>query len=60
MEVEKLSQPKKTRKRPSKIKTMLIAFFDSKGIIHKECVSSGQIVTAEYYLEVLKHLMVKI
>jgi len=31
-------QAKKVRKVPSKIKTMLITFFDSKGIIYKEFV----------------------
>jgi len=53
-------QTKKTRKVPSKIKTMLITFFDSKGIIHKEFVPPGQTVTGDYYLEVLKRLMAKI
>lgn len=53
-------QAKKTRKVPSKIKTMLITFFDSKGIIHKEFVPTGQTVTAAYYLEVLKRLMARI
>lgn len=53
-------QAKKTRKVPSKIKTMLITFFDSKGIILKEFVPTGQTVTGEYYLEVLKRLMARI
>jgi len=39
---------------------MLITFFDSKGIIHKEFVPSGQTVTGNYYLEVLKRLMARI
>jgi histone-lysine N-methyltransferase SETMAR len=55
-----LPQAKKTQKVPSKIKTMLITFFDSKGIIHKEFVPFGQTVTGNYYLEVLKRLMVRI
>lgn len=53
-------QAKKMRKTPSKIKTMLIVFFDSKGIIHKEFASPGQTITAKYYLEVLKRLMARI
>jgi len=50
----------KTRKTPSKIKAMLITFFDCKGIIHKEFVPSGKTVTADYYLEVLKRLIARI
>lgn len=53
-------QAKKLRKVPSKIKTMLITFFDSKGIIHKEFVPPGQTITGEYYLNVLKRLMARI
>ena len=45
-------QTKKVRKVPSKIKTMLITFFDSKGIIHKDFVPTGQTITGAYYLEV--------
>ncbi|UYV80229.1 hypothetical protein LAZ67_18002090 [Cordylochernes scorpioides] len=53
-------QAKKTRKVPSKIKTMLITFFDSRGIIHKEFVTAGQTITGEYYLNVLKRLIARI
>ncbi|UYV61578.1 hypothetical protein LAZ67_1005355 [Cordylochernes scorpioides] len=53
-------QAKKTRKVPSKIKTMLITFFDSRGIIHKEFVPAGQTITGEYYLNVLKRLIARI
>ena len=60
MEVEKFPQAKKARKRPSKIKTMLITFFDLKEIIHKEFVPSGQTVTAEYCLDVLKNFCILI
>ncbi|CAK9801097.1 Mariner Mos1 transposase [Anthophora plagiata] len=49
--------PKKSCLEKSKIKTMLIVFYDSKGIIHKEFVPSGTTVTAEYYLAVLKRLV---
>ncbi|UYV78807.1 hypothetical protein LAZ67_16002854 [Cordylochernes scorpioides] len=61
MEVKKtLHKPKKTRKMPSKIKTMLITFFDSRGIIHKEFVPARQTITGEYYLNVLKRLIARI
>ncbi|UYV70884.1 hypothetical protein LAZ67_8000973 [Cordylochernes scorpioides] len=60
MEVKKLSTSQKTRKVPSKIKTMLITFFDSRVIIHKEFVPAGQVITGEYYLNVLKRLIARI
>ena len=46
-------KPKKTRKEKSKIKSMLIWFYDSKGIIHKEFVLTGQTVNAVFYVGVL-------
>jgi len=52
--------PKKSRLMKSKIKTMLISFYDSKEIIHKEFVPSGSTVNAKYYLNVLKHLLSRI
>ncbi|GFY30527.1 hypothetical protein TNCV_3522901 [Trichonephila clavipes] len=36
---------------------MLITFFDDKGFINKEFVPSGQTITGQYYLAVLKLLM---
>jgi hypothetical protein len=33
-------------------KMMLVTFFDSQGIIHKESVPPGQAVNKEYYVEV--------
>ena len=39
---------------------MLITFFDSKGIIHRDFVPIGQTITGTYYLEVLKRLMARI
>jgi len=38
------------------MKSMLICFFDLKGIVHKEFVSPGQTVNAAFYVEVLKRL----
>ena len=42
------------------ISTMLITFFDSKRIIHREFVPTGQTITGAYYLQILKRLMAKI
>lgn len=52
--------PKKSRFMKSKIKTMLISFYDSKGIIHKEFVPNGSTVNADYYLGVMKRLLSRI
>jgi hypothetical protein len=35
-------RPKMTRQVRSKVKSMLIIFFDFKGIVHKEFVMAGQ------------------
>ena len=40
----------------SEKQSMLICFFDQKGIVHKEFVPPGQTVNAEFYVEVLKRL----
>jgi len=40
----------------SKIKSVLICFFDSHGIVHKEFVPPGQTVNQTYYREVLERL----
>ena len=53
-------RPKKSRLQKSKVKTMLIAFFDSDGIIHKEFVPAGQTVNSAFYEEVLKRLLQRI
>ncbi|GFV61011.1 putative DD34D transposase [Trichonephila clavipes] len=57
---ENLPQAKTTREMPSKIKTMLITFFDARGIIHKEFFPTGQTITGQYCLAVLKRLMARI
>jgi len=44
----------------SKVKTMLIVFFDSQGIVHKEFVQEGCTVNAEYYKGVLDRLILRI
>ena len=40
----------------SKIKSMLICFFDSQGILHIEFVPQGQTVNRFYYREILERL----
>jgi len=40
----------------SNIKSVLICFFDQKGIVRKEFVPPGQRVNAAFYVEVLKRL----
>jgi len=47
------SRPKKARMSKSKIKSILICFFDSQGIVHKEFVPPGQTVNQTFYQEVL-------
>jgi len=49
-------RPKKARQVRSNIKSMLICFFDQKGIVHKEFVPPGQAVNAAVYVEVLRRL----
>lgn len=43
-----------------KVKTMLVCFYDSKGVIHKEFIPEGQTVTAKVYLSILKRLLKRI
>ena len=49
-------RPKKARRSISKIKSMLICFFDSEGIVHTEFVPQGHTVNQFYYREVLERL----
>lgn len=51
---------KKPRLEKSRVKTMLIAFFDHEGIIHKEFVLEGHGVNGAFYLEVLTRLLKRI
>jgi len=50
---------KKVRLQKSKVKTMLVCFCDSKGIIH-EFVPAGQTVTGSFYFSVLERLWKRI
>ena len=47
---------KKARMSKSKIKSVLICFFDSQEIVHKEFVPTGQTVNQTFYREVLVRL----
>jgi len=49
-------RPKKAHQVWSKVKVMLIVFFDMEGIVHYEYVPQGQTVNQQFYLQVLKHL----
>nr|XP_012143528.1 PREDICTED: putative uncharacterized protein FLJ37770 [Megachile rotundata] len=53
-------RPKKARMSKSRIKSMLIVFFDAKGVIHKEFVPAGQTVNGQFYAEVLERLRLKV
>jgi hypothetical protein len=49
--------PKKLHFQKSTVKTMLIVFLASRGIVHKEFVEEGCTVNAEYYKGVLNGLI---
>ena len=49
-------RPKKGRQVRSKTKVMLLAFFDSEGIVHHEYAPDGQTINKEFYVEVLRRL----
>ncbi|GFX25331.1 hypothetical protein TNCV_1274911 [Trichonephila clavipes] len=44
-------RPKKARQMQSKIKVILIVFFDAVGIVHDEYAPQGQTVNKEFYLD---------
>ena len=49
-------RPKKARMSRSRVKVMLIAFFDQKGLVHHEFVPDGQTVNQTFYKQVLDRL----
>jgi len=53
-------RPKKARQMKSNLKSMIITFFDIKGIVHKEFVPTGQTVNSGFYCEVLQRLCEKV
>ncbi len=53
-------RPKKARMSISKVKSMLIMFFDCQGVILKEWVPPGTNVNSVYYREILRKLCERI
>ena len=49
-------RPMKAKMSKSKIKAILICFFDRLGVVHKEFMPQGQTVNKQYYREVLERL----
>jgi len=49
-------RPKKGRKVRSKTEVMLLAFFDSEGIVHHEYAPDGQKINKEFYVEFFRRL----
>jgi len=49
-------RPKKARQSRSTTKSMLIMFFDIRGIVHHEFAPEGHTVNAEFFFSVLRHL----
>jgi hypothetical protein len=49
-------RPNEARMSKLEVKYMLVCFFDSMGIVHKECVPAGQAVNQYYYTEIPKRL----
>jgi hypothetical protein len=50
-------RPKRLKFQRSRIKTMLIIFLDSQGVVHKEFVLEGKTVNAEFYKGVMDRLL---
>ena len=56
MAFEGITRAKKARMSKSKLKCMLVCFFDSMGIVHKEWVPVGQRANQYYYKDILERL----
>ena len=56
MAFEGITKAKETRMSKSKVKCMLVCFFDSMGIVHKEWVPAGHTVNQYYYKDILERL----
>jgi hypothetical protein len=53
-------RPKKLKFQRSRIKTTLIIFFDSQGVVHKEFIPEGKTVNAEFFKGVMNRLLKRI
>jgi len=53
-------RPKKLKFQRSRIKNMLIIFFDSQGVVHKEFAPEGKTLNAEFYKRVIDRLLKRI
>ena len=51
---------KKLQFQKSRVKTMLVIFFDWQGVIHKEFVPEGETINAVYYKGVMERLLNRI
>ena len=60
MELNSITKRQTFRLQKWKVKTMLVCFYDSKGISHYEFVPQGQTVTGRFYLSVLEHVWKRI
>lgn len=49
-------KPKKARFSKSKLKVLLVTFFDYKGLIHREFIPEGQTINQHVYLSILRRL----
>ena len=59
--VHRLSRDQKdSRLQKSKFKTLLIAFFFNKGIVHKDFFPAGQTINAPFYQAILNRLLQRI
>ena len=50
-------RPKKVRQSKSKVKVMLIMFFNVRGIVHSEFLPRGQTINQQVYKEILRLLL---
>jgi len=56
MEGSHVSATKEGEPGAKKTKVMLLAFFDSEGIVHHEYAPDGQTINKEFYVEILRRL----
>ena len=57
MEVSDVTEAKKARRSKSKVKVLLITFFDVRGIVHSEFLPQGQMINQQVYKEILRLLL---